>query len=209
MGGLGREGPHRGAAAGQGQVRGATRTGRGQRWEFAVMVGDPASAFKASAAPGVTARPSGGRPRVAPGCSSGPRTRRVAVLGFRRERPFPVSSVPIRRFFLMPSRAVQLFALGQSVWLDFIRRGHLVSGEFDSLVRDQGIVGVTSNPTIFHQAITQSDDYDAALSKLVAEGLEPVAIFDRLSVEDIQMACDRLRPVYDRTGGTDGRVSIE
>ena len=109
----------------------------------------------------------------------------------------------------MASRAEQLFELGQSVWLDFIRRGHLVSGEFDSLVRDQGVVGVTSNPTIFHQAITQSDDYDAALGKLVAQGLEPAAIFDRLSVEDIQMACDRLRAVYDRTGGTDGRVSIE
>src|SRR5882672_11007407 len=109
----------------------------------------------------------------------------------------------------MPSRAEQLFALGQSVWLDFIRRGLLVSGEFDSLVRDQGIVGVTSNPTIFHQAITQSDDYDAALTKLVAEGLDPAAIFDRLSIEDIQLACDHLRAVYDRTGGTDGRVSIE
>ena len=109
----------------------------------------------------------------------------------------------------MPSRAEQIFALGQSVWLDFIRRGHLASGEFDSLVRDQGVVGVTSNPTIFQQAITQSDDYDAALGKLVAEGLDPITIFDRLSVEDIQIACDRLRPVYERTGGVDGRVSIE
>lgn len=109
----------------------------------------------------------------------------------------------------MPSHAEQIYALGQSVWLDFIRRGHLVSGEFDALVRDQGVVGVTSNPTIFQQAITQSDDYDGALSQLVAAGLDPVAIFDRLSVEDIQMACDRLRPVFDRTHGVDGRVSIE
>ncbi len=109
----------------------------------------------------------------------------------------------------MPSRAEQLYALGQSVWLDFIRRGHLVSGEFDSLVSRQGVVGVTSNPTIFHQAITQSDDYDSALGRLVSQGLDPAAIFDRLSIEDIQMACDHLRAVYDRTGGTDGRVSIE
>jgi transaldolase len=109
----------------------------------------------------------------------------------------------------MPSRAEQLFQLGQSIWLDFIRRGHLVSGEFDALVRDQGVVGVTSNPTIFQLAITQSDDYDAALGKLVNDGLDPAAIFDRLSVEDIQMACDHLRGVYERTGGTDGRVSIE
>jgi transaldolase len=110
----------------------------------------------------------------------------------------------------MPSRAEQIRQqLGQSVWLDFIRRGHLVSGEFDRLVKDDGVVGVTSNPTIFQNAITQSDDYDAALTKLVAEGLEPAAIFDRLSIEDIQMACDRLRPTYDQTNGLDGRVSIE
>ena len=107
----------------------------------------------------------------------------------------------------MPSRAEQIRQqLGQSVWLDFIRRGHLVSGEFDRLVKDEGVVGVTSNPTIFQHAITQSDDYDAALTKLVAEGLEPAAIFDRLSIEDIRMACDRLRPTYDnaRTGSTAG-----
>ncbi len=109
----------------------------------------------------------------------------------------------------MSARAEQLFALGQSVWLDFIRRGHLTSGEFDRLVRDAGVVGVTSNPTIFQHAIAKSDDYDAALSQLVGQGLEPAAIFDRLSIEDIQMACDRLRPVYDRTDGQDGRVSIE
>ena len=109
----------------------------------------------------------------------------------------------------MPSRAEQIFTLGQSIWLDFIRRGPLVSGEFDALVRDAGVVGVTSNPTIFQQAITQSDDYDDALRALVTEGLEPEAIFDRLSVEDIQMACDRLRPVWERTHGIDGRVSIE
>lgn len=109
----------------------------------------------------------------------------------------------------MQSRAQQLLALGQSVWLDFIRRGHLVSGEFDRLVRDEGVVGVTSNPTIFQQAIAQSNDYDAALGRLVQQGLEPAAIFDALAVEDIQMACDRLRPVYERSGGLDGRVSIE
>ena len=71
-----------------------------------------------------------------------------------------------------PSRAHQLLALGQSVWLDFIRRGHLVSGEFDRDVRDAGVVGVTSNPTIFQQAIAGSSDYDAALSEAAARGLE-------------------------------------
>jgi transaldolase len=109
----------------------------------------------------------------------------------------------------MPSRAERLYELGQSIWLDFIRRGHLVSGEFDRLVRESGVVGVTSNPTIFQQAITQSHDYDDTLSRLVGEGLEPAAIFDRLAAEDIQDACDRLRPVFERTDGLDGRVSIE
>jgi len=106
------------------------------------------------------------------------------------------------------TRAQRLLELGQSVWLDFIRRGHLRGGEFDGLVRE-GVVGVTSNPTIFQQAIAQSSDYDEALTKLVAQGLDAAQIFDRLSVEDIQEACDRLRSVYEKTKGRDGRVSIE
>jgi transaldolase len=107
------------------------------------------------------------------------------------------------------SRAEQLLALGQSVWLDFIRRGHLVSGEFDRMVREDGVVGVTSNPTIFQLAIGQSADYDAALQARVTGGLGGPALFESLAVEDIQMACDRLRPVFERSGGLDGRVSIE
>ncbi len=109
----------------------------------------------------------------------------------------------------MSSRAQQLLQLGQSVWLDFIRRGHLVSGQFDRLVREEGVVGVTSNPTIFQLAISESSDYDAALQTRIAQGLEGPALFESLAVEDIQMACDRLRPVFERTGGRDGRVSIE
>src|SRR5947207_15064664 len=109
----------------------------------------------------------------------------------------------------MPSRAQQIDALGQSVWLDFIRRGHLTSGEFDRLVRDAGVLGVTSNPTIFQQAVTQSTDYDTALGRLAQQGLAPPEIFDRLTGEAIQNACDRLRPVCERTHGLDGRVSID
>ncbi|MFI5372226.1 MAG: transaldolase, partial [Candidatus Eisenbacteria bacterium] len=103
----------------------------------------------------------------------------------------------------------QLLDLGQSVWLDFIRRGHLVSGEFDALVKNQGVVGVTSNPTIFEQAIAKSQDYDEALRRWIGEGLEGRALFEVLAVEDVAMACDRLRGVFDATGGRDGRVSIE
>jgi len=109
----------------------------------------------------------------------------------------------------MTSRAEKLQSLGQSVWLDFIRRGHLLSGEFDRLVRNEGVVGVTSNPTIFQLAISESDDYDQALAERIGRGLAGPALFESLAVEDIQMACDRLRAVYDRTRGLDGRVSIE
>jgi transaldolase len=109
----------------------------------------------------------------------------------------------------MSSRAERLLELGQSVWLDFIRRGHMVSGEFGRLVSEQGVVGVTSNPTIFQLAIAESTDYDEALGARVGEGLSGPALFEALAVEDIQMACDRLTGVWDRTRGRDGRVSIE
>jgi transaldolase/glucose-6-phosphate isomerase len=110
---------------------------------------------------------------------------------------------------IMPGPIERLRALGQSVWLDFIRRGHLVSGEFDRLVREHGVTGVTSNPTIFQQAIVESDDYDEDLRREAARGLAGSALFEALAIEDIRIACDRLREAYERTGGVDGRVSIE
>ncbi len=109
----------------------------------------------------------------------------------------------------MSSRAGRLFQLGQSVWLDFIRRGHLVSGEFERLVREEGVVGVTSNPTIFQLAVADSADYDEALIARAAQGLAGPPLFESLAIEDIQMACDRLTGVWERTRGRDGRVSLE
>ncbi len=109
----------------------------------------------------------------------------------------------------MPSRAQQLFDLGQSVWLDFIRRGHMASGEFDALIREAGVIGVTSNPTIFQHAIGQSDDYDTGIEKHMRDGLDGPALLDALVFEDIRSACDRLLPAFERTAGRDGRVSIE
>ncbi|MFM7231831.1 MAG: transaldolase [bacterium] len=109
----------------------------------------------------------------------------------------------------MTARAHQLLDLGQSVWLDFIRRGHLLDGGFDRDVREAGVVGVTSNPTIFQQAIAGSRDYDAALAQGIAQGLEGEALFESLAIGDIRMACDHLRPLYDATHGRDGRVSLE
>lgn len=109
----------------------------------------------------------------------------------------------------MQSRAHQLLALGQSVWLDFIRRGHLVDGGFDRDISEAGVVGVTSNPTIFQQAIGGSSDYDVALAEGIARGLEGEPLFESMALEDIRMACDRLRPVFDGSHGLDGRVSLE
>ena len=108
----------------------------------------------------------------------------------------------------MSSRLEQLRSLGQSIWYDNIRRGQLRSGEMQALV-DRGVSGLTSNPAIFAKAIGGSNDYDDALRRLAGEGLDPERIFEALAVEDIQAAADILRPVYERSGRTDGFVSLE
>ena len=109
----------------------------------------------------------------------------------------------------MSSRAEKLLQLGQSVWLDFIRRRDLKDGTFDKLVKESGVVGVTSNPTIFQQAFAAADDYDGSIQKLAAKGLAGPALFEAIAIEDIQDACDQLKPAAARTAGRDGRVSIE
>src|SRR5262245_42229271 len=116
---------------------------------------------------------------------------------------------PLEDGSMTQSKAEQLQSLGQSIWLDFIRRGHLRSGEFDRLVAGSGVVGVTSNPTIFQLAIAESQDYDTAIQEATARGLQGVPLYEALAIEDIRMACDRLRPVFERTEGLDGRVSLE
>jgi transaldolase len=111
----------------------------------------------------------------------------------------------------MPCRAQQLLDLGQSVWLDYIHRRELKSGLFAAQVREQGVVGVTSNPTIFQQAIGQGSDYDDAIRDRLArpEPLADVPLYESLAIEDVQAACDALLGVFERSGGLDGRVSIE
>ena len=104
---------------------------------------------------------------------------------------------------------LRLEALGQSIWLDFLSRGMLVSGELVSLIQEDGVSGVTSNPTIFEKAIAQSSDYDAAIRTLSRKGLSVPEIYEELVVEDIRMTADLLRPVYDRRDGGDGFVSLE
>ena len=96
---------------------------------------------------------------------------------------------------------------GQSIWLDFIRRQIIENGELQRWIDEDGLMGVTSNPTIFQKAIGGSDDYDASLQHML--DLEPYAMFEELAIEDIQHATDLFRPVYDRTGGRDGFVSME
>ncbi len=100
---------------------------------------------------------------------------------------------------------------GQGIWLDYIRRNLLTSGELKRLVEEDGLSGVTSNPTIFEKAIAGSTDYDAALRDLLAKNaqLDSSALFWAVAVEDIRNATDVLRPVYDRTAGADGFVSLE
>lgn len=106
------------------------------------------------------------------------------------------------------TRLHQLADSGQAIWLDFIRRAHLADGSLQTLI-DQGVRGVTSNPTIFEQAIVRSDDYDPDLRRLTAAGATPEQIYEALVLEDIAAAADLLRPLYDATVGQDGYVSLE
>src|SRR5437870_4577385 len=104
----------------------------------------------------------------------------------------------------------QLATYGQSVWLDYIRRGIITNGELARLLREDGLRGVTSNPAIFEKAIAGSTDYTAALEELQKRGdLDAMAIYEHLAIRDIQDAADVLRPVYEQTRRRDGYVSLE
>jgi transaldolase len=104
---------------------------------------------------------------------------------------------------------LELKRLGQSVWLDNISRGLINSGELKRLVEQDGISGITSNPTIFEKAISHGTDYDEAMRDLIRHGASDADIYDALTIADIQAATDVLRPVFDATYGNDGYVSIE
>src|SRR6478752_6157484 len=108
----------------------------------------------------------------------------------------------------MSQKLKLLAAAGTSPWLDNIHRGWLQSGEFARMVAD-GVVGVTSNPTIFQKAIADSEDYNDAIRALHGSGVEPRDAFFQLAIEDIQAAADQLRGVHDATGHLDGFVSFE
>lgn len=101
-----------------------------------------------------------------------------------------------------------LHKLGQSIWIDYIERGMVQTGELKRIV-NLGVRGVTSNPTIFQQAITKSDAYQADLQQLAKQGHSPKEIFETLAIADIQAAADVLRLVYNSSNGRDGFVSLE
>lgn len=106
------------------------------------------------------------------------------------------------------NRLQELNKLGQSIWLDYIERGMVQSGELKRMV-DLGVRGVTSNPTIFQQAMTKSDAYAEELQQLAKQGDSPKEIFETLAIADIKAAADVLRPIYDASNGQDGFVSLE
>lgn len=109
---------------------------------------------------------------------------------------------------VMASTIVRAQELGQSIWLDNLSRRLVRSGELERL-RDRGVTGITSNPTIFQKAVAGSADYDDAIRRLAAEGRTPQDMVWDLMIEDVVAAADIFRPVHERTRGRDGFVSIE
>ena len=104
---------------------------------------------------------------------------------------------------------LQLESFGQSIWMDFLRRDTVTSGDLKRLVEGDGISGITSNPSIFEKAIGGSHDYDDQIRNLARQGKSADDIYQAITIQDIQMAADVLRPVYDASHGDDGYVSLE
>src|SRR5438270_1336304 len=121
----------------------------------------------------------------------------------------PSSSSRARsRSMANPLRTLNEF--GQSVWLDFVSRDLLKSGGLARLIAEDGLRGVTSNPSIFEKAIGHGDDYDAQIAAAEKSGdLDPGALFEDLAIRDIQDGADALNPVYEQTQHRDGYISIE
>ena len=103
----------------------------------------------------------------------------------------------------------QLKNFGQSVWYDNIDRGQLVSGQFQGLLDNDGVVGVTANPTIFQKSISHGNAYDEQITQLIGEGKGVNEIYEAMIIQDIRTVADMLRPIYERTNMVDGYVSLE
>src|SRR2546423_12916192 len=103
----------------------------------------------------------------------------------------------------------KLSALGVSVWIDYLSRDLLHKGELERMMREDAVVGVTSNPTIFQKAMAAGDAYDEQMREVLERETEPKEVFLALATTDVRRACDLLRPVWDGGSGRDGWVSIE
>jgi transaldolase len=103
----------------------------------------------------------------------------------------------------------ELHDIGQSIWLDNLTRGLLVSGTLRKYIQELSVTGLTSNPTIFDHAIKDSHDYDDAIRQKLKDGISGEALFFELAIEDLREAADLFRPIHDRTDGVDGWVSLE
>ncbi len=104
---------------------------------------------------------------------------------------------------------IKLETLGQSIWLDYIRCDLISSGKLKKLIEDDGLSGMTSNPSIFEKAIDKSDIYDTDIREMALKGKDAKAIYETLSQRDVRNAADEFKPVYEKTNAKDGYVSLE
>jgi transaldolase len=109
----------------------------------------------------------------------------------------------------MTNPLIQLKVLGQSVWYDNIDRTQLNSGQFKRLLDEDGVVGVTANPTIFQKSISHGNAYDGQITQLIREGKSTSEIYEAIVIQDIRTVADMLHPIYDSTNRQDGYVSLE
>src|SRR5438105_13092910 len=109
----------------------------------------------------------------------------------------------------MTNPLLQLKSLRQSVWYDNIDRSQLTSGQFKRLMDEDGVVGVTANPTIFEKSISSGQAYDEQMSQLIAAGKSTSDIYEALIIQDIRTVADMLRPIYDSTERKDGYARLE
>src|SRR5688572_21442876 len=109
----------------------------------------------------------------------------------------------------MKNSVARVSDFGQSIWLDYIRRKFISSGELKKLIDEDGLKGVTSNPAIFEEAIVKSNDYKDALGVLAKTGRSAKNIFLSIATEDVQNAAGLFAEVYEKTNGVDGYVSLE
>jgi transaldolase len=104
---------------------------------------------------------------------------------------------------------LKLADLGQSIWLDYTRRDLILSGELQRLIEEDGLRGMTSNPSIFEKAIVGNLNYEKDIRAMTLDGQSPKMMYETLSQRDVQGAADEFRSIYDRTDGRDGYVSLE